>query len=90
MTYTVTSRTRLHRFAEKDNHQHNSEVHNDPVTKISDVYVCSNPNTFLVRQRKLRDILSLDGLHYLICLSVFNLVSERPAPVGSRGVSRIT
>ena len=43
MTPAVTSRTGLHRFAEKRLSPAHSEVPNGPETKIS----CSNPNTFL-------------------------------------------
>ena len=49
MTSAVTSRTRLHRFAEKRNSPAHSKVHTGLVTKISYIYVCSNPNIFLVR-----------------------------------------
>ena len=50
---TMTSRARLHRFAEKRHSPAHSEVPNGPVTKISYIYiyvcVCfSNPNIFLV------------------------------------------
>ena len=50
MTPAVTPAARLHRFAEKQHSPAHSEVHNVPVTKISYIYVCSNPNTFLVRR----------------------------------------
>ena len=48
MTPAVTSRARLQMFAEKRHSPAYSEVPNGPVTKISYLYVCSNPNTFLV------------------------------------------
>ena len=35
MTSTATSRARLHRFADKRHSPAHSEVHNDPVTKMS-------------------------------------------------------
>ena len=47
--YNNTSRARLHSFADKLHSPAHSEVHNGLVTKISYIYVCSNPNTFLVR-----------------------------------------
>ena len=49
MTPAVTSRARLHRFVDKRHSPAHSEVQNGPLTKISYIYVCSNPNTFLVR-----------------------------------------
>ena len=51
LTPAVTSKARLHKFADKQHSAAHSEVHNDPVTKISYIYVCSNPNTFLVRSK---------------------------------------
>ena len=48
MASAATSRARLHRFAEKRHSPAHSEVPYGPVTKISYIYVCSKPNTFLV------------------------------------------
>ena len=45
MTSAVTSRARLHRFA---------EVHNGPITKIPYVYVRLNTHTFHVRGFRFR------------------------------------
>ena len=49
MTCAVTSRAHLQSFADKRHSPANSEVHNGPVTKISNIYVRSKPNTFPVR-----------------------------------------
>ena len=64
MTSAVTSRARLHRFAVKRHSLAHSEVHNGHVTKISYIYVRSNPNTFLVSTimkelQKIRNSLSI-------------------------------
>ena len=61
LTSAVTSRARLHRFADKRHSPAHSEVHNDPVTKILYIglYVCSNPNTFLVSRLDLRILIKL-------------------------------